>query len=119
MQTAAKVQKTCLGMSTVISHTAYGGRAERAVEAAQKETRRLEGLLSRFLPESDIARLNRAAGHGSVRLSREAFEALSIGLACSQNTDGVFRYDRPARWCGCGTKAALPLRGRRSARRWN
>ncbi len=90
MRTAGKAQKTYLGMSTVISHTAYGIRAEKALEAAQKETRRLEGLLSRFLPGSDIAKLNRAAGRKSVRLSREAFEALSAGLACSENTDGYF-----------------------------
>lgn len=90
MQTAGKAQRTFLAMSTVVSHTAFGPRAERAVRAAQEETRRLEGLLSRFLPSSDISRLNQAAGNGSVRLKREAFEALSIGLECSGNTDGCF-----------------------------
>lgn len=90
MQTTGKAQVACLGMSTLISYTAYGGRAEKALAAARQETRRLEGLLSRFLPGSDVAKLNRAAGQGSVRLSREAFEALEIGQECARSTDGCF-----------------------------
>ena len=85
-----KAQKTFLAMNTVVSHTAYGSRAERALLAAQRETRRLEGLFSRFLPDSDIARLNRAAGDESTRIASETFAVLSLGLACAKYTDGCF-----------------------------
>jgi len=78
------------GMNTVISHTVYGGKAKKAAAAAQGEARRLEGLFSRFIPGSDIARLNRSSGGGNVKLSPETCEVLSIGLNCSRDTDGCF-----------------------------
>lgn len=77
-------------MNTVVSHTVYGGRAERAAAAAQQEAQRLEGLFSRFIPASDISRLNKAAGGGEVKLSPETCDVLAAGLACSRNTGGCF-----------------------------
>lgn len=79
-----------LCMNTVVSNSAYGGAADKAVEDARLEALRLERLLSRFLPESDIARLNRAAGSERVRLSPEAFEVLTIGAECAEMTGGCF-----------------------------
>ncbi len=85
-----KAQKTYLGMGTLISHTAYGRRAEAAVAAAQRETVRLEKLFSRFLAGSDIDRLNRAAGRGSVALRPDTFAVLSLAREYARLTDGYF-----------------------------
>lgn len=83
-------QKSYLGMNTVISHTAYGRHADRAILAAQRESARLENLLSRFIPGSDIDRLNRAAGAGFVKLNPETVALLQTALLCAQNTQGCF-----------------------------
>ena len=85
-----KAQKIFLAMNTVVSHTAYGRMAGWALTAAQRETRRLERLFSRFLPDSDIARLNRTAGGDGIRMARDTFAALSIGRECAKQTDGCF-----------------------------
>ena len=90
MRMGGRACHTFLAMNTVVTYTAYGRSAKRAAAAAWKETRRLEARLSCFLPGSDIAKLNQAAGQGSVRLSRDAFGALAIGTECSRNTDGCF-----------------------------
>ena len=90
MQKTGSARTSFLAMDTVVTHTAFGPHAEQAVRAAREETRRLEGLLSRFLPGSDISKLNRAAGNGSVRLKHETFEALKIGSQCAENTEGCF-----------------------------
>ena len=82
--------KSFFGMNTVVSHTVYDGKAEKAAAAAQNEAQRLEGLFSRFVPGSDISRLNKAAGGGGVELSPETCDVLSIGMECSRNTCGCF-----------------------------
>ena len=90
MRTSVKARHTFLAMNTVAEITLYGGRAERALAAAEAEAKRLESLFSRFLPTSDIGLLNRAAGMGPVRLHPETFEVLSIARDCSRNTGGCF-----------------------------
>lgn len=56
-----------------------GVETERALDRAEGEIRRLEGLLSRFIPESELSLLNRRgrlrAGPELVQLTELAFEA--------------------------------------------
>ncbi len=85
-----EARATCLGMGTAITSVVYGPAAEKALAAASRETERLEKRLSRFLPGSDVDRLNRSAGRGGVRLGRDAFAVLTLALACARNTDGCF-----------------------------
>ncbi|RRJ64764.1 FAD:protein FMN transferase [Paenibacillus oralis] len=72
------VESAGLGMGTGLCHKAYGKNAEKALQAVGAEVKRLERLLSRFAPESDIAKINRLAGRGEVELSPEAFEVLAL-----------------------------------------
>ena len=90
MKTPDCAYSTFFGMNTVISHTVYGRHADKAAAAAQRETQRLEGLFSRFLPDSDIARLNAGAGGDSVKVSPDTLNALRIGQECARNTGGCF-----------------------------
>jgi thiamine biosynthesis lipoprotein len=78
------------GMGTVMAHRLFGGRAEEALQAVQAEAVRLEGLLSRFIPESDVGRLNRSAGAGPERVSDETYEVLARAAAFSQHCPGLF-----------------------------
>ncbi len=78
------------GMGTVITHRVYGARRMEALCAAEEETHRLELLLSRFLPESEIARVNDAVGQYAVRVSDETLEVLTIARNFSERSCGAF-----------------------------
>jgi len=55
-------EETFLAMDTAIRLTAHGGKAQRAVEQGEKQLVALEQQLSRTLEESDVSRINAAAG---------------------------------------------------------
>ena len=78
------------GMGTVITHRAFGHRAEAALRAAEAETRRLERRLSRFIPDSDISRVNASAGGAAVPVAGETLEVLSAALRYSRHSGGAF-----------------------------
>ena len=52
-------------MDTVMSITAYGEQGQAGVQAAREAVNRLDGLLSRTDPDSQISRLNAHAGDGT------------------------------------------------------
>lgn len=63
----------------------------RAVsQVVQEEISRLECLLSRHDPQAELARLNREAGHGLVKVERELFEVLEDCLNWFHKTEGHF-----------------------------
>ncbi|WP_334075935.1 MULTISPECIES: FAD:protein FMN transferase [Paenibacillus] len=84
------IDSECLGMGTKLWHKAYGKSAENALQAVEAEVKRLERLLSRFAPDSDIAKINRLAGRGKVELSPEAFEVLALAGRFSGLCRGAF-----------------------------
>ena len=85
---AAEAATACMG--TVVTHRVYGAHAEVALRAAGAETLRLEGLLSRFLPDSDISRVAAAAGREVVSISDETFEVLSLSCDIARLSHGAF-----------------------------
>lgn len=65
--------------------------ADRALRAVEHLFRRLERRLSRFLPESELTRLNDAAGRGApVRASRTLGSVLRDALRFAAETHGAF-----------------------------
>ena len=80
-------ERSFFAMDTYITMSAYGQRAEEALEAAGAETRRLEDLLSAEKEESDIACLNR---DGRAEIRQETFELLSRAKEIWEETDGAF-----------------------------
>lgn len=78
-------------MGSPIEITAYGeeGACSEGIEAAFLEVARIERLLSVFRPESELARLNRFAQRGFVRLSRETLEILSEALRYAEASGGA------------------------------
>ena len=78
------------GMGTVMNHKAFGCHAEEALQAVQSEALRLENLLSRFMPGSDIGRLNQSAGVQPAKMSAETFCVLEEAVRLSELSDGLF-----------------------------
>jgi len=64
-------------------------RARAALEWSFAEIERLEGLLSTWRDDTEIAALNRAAGHWR-RVSPETAAVLDAALALAGETDGAF-----------------------------
>lgn len=75
------------GLSVVHAERRY---AEQVAQAAFDELVRLEQLLSRFVPNSDIAQLNRLAPGQAVRVSLETLACLQLAAEMYAATDGAF-----------------------------
>lgn len=80
-------------MGTVIRVTVAGAtqaQARPAIDAAFAEIKRLESLLSEWIPTSDISRVNAAAGVEAVAVSRETIDVIEASNAISKWSQGAF-----------------------------
>jgi thiamine biosynthesis lipoprotein len=80
-------------MATLFEAWLVGDDAEHLAavgEAALDEVSRIERLLSRHDPAADLARVNREAAGGPVRIDRELFAILLDCRARFEQTDGYF-----------------------------
>lgn len=80
-------------MGTVVTITVAGladEDANRAMSAAFEEIRRLEGVLTFFSEDSDLGRINAAAGAREVLVSAETIEVLAEALRISDRSGGAF-----------------------------
>lgn len=82
-------QSVYQGMGTVMTNRAYGKYAKKALKTVRKETFGIEKLLSRFMPESDISRINRSAGIKWERISDDTLEVLSKAVEFSSYSNGL------------------------------
>jgi thiamine biosynthesis lipoprotein len=64
--------------------------AQQAAKAAFDELDRIEGDLSRFIENSDVARINNLPAGKPLPLSLETFECLSISARMYEETGGAF-----------------------------
>lgn len=64
--------------------------ARQAAAAAFDEVDRLEGELSRFIENSDIARINNLPANVPLRLGLDAFDCLELGCRIYAETNGAF-----------------------------
>lgn len=76
-------------MNTVVSQTVYGLGSRSAAAVALREIRRLERLLSRFRPNSDVGRLSQKAPL-AVPVHRETAHVLEAALEISRLSGGAF-----------------------------
>jgi thiamine biosynthesis lipoprotein len=90
MENRLVAQTTQSAMGTVMTHKAFGRNAADSLVAVCREVARLEGLLSRFLPGSDIGRVNGSAGTRSEKVSRETYDVLSRAVEFSRCFAGCF-----------------------------
>lgn len=64
--------------------------AQRAIDAAFAELRRVEARMTRFRMDSDVGRANLGAAAGPVEISADTAEVLSLALRIAHDTDGRF-----------------------------
>jgi len=64
--------------------------AQRAMDAAFAELRRVDATMSRFKAESDVGRLNAAVGREGVVVSDDTAEVLAAGLMWAEASQGRF-----------------------------
>jgi thiamine biosynthesis lipoprotein len=74
-------------MGTEIELLVGAADAEDALTAAENEFHRLEAILTRFRPESELSRLNEA---GSLEVGSELREVVRLALEARGRTDGRF-----------------------------
>jgi thiamine biosynthesis lipoprotein len=80
-------------MGTLVFVTAVApdeSTAQRAASAALTEIRRLEGLLSTWIPTSDLSKVNAAAGREAVQVSSETMMLLKRSVEIAALTEGGF-----------------------------
>jgi thiamine biosynthesis lipoprotein len=65
-------------------------KAEEAAQAVLAEVQRLEQLWSTWIPESEMSRLNRAAGGPALQVSLETARLLATARKASEQSQGIF-----------------------------
>jgi thiamine biosynthesis lipoprotein len=80
-------------MGTLVTLTAVApskAMAQAVMTAGFHEVKRLEQLLSTWIPESEVSRVNAAAGQTPVQVSRETLELVTRSLEMARLTEGGF-----------------------------
>ncbi len=88
-----RLEKSADAMGSTYTVTLFGTDRvdmEAAVDAAFDEVKRLDELLSNYLPGSEWNRINRLAGKEPVKVSPEMFRLLSKCLEYSRESEGAF-----------------------------
>jgi FAD:protein FMN transferase len=77
------------GRCEILVDTDSPPRARRALELAQGEARRIERKFSRYLPDSEVGRIN--GSHGlPVRVDEETAHLLDYAATCYEVSEGMF-----------------------------
>ena len=82
-----EASKDIFAMDTYMTVTAYGEKAQEAVDAAEAEIERLDALLSTGNADSEIAKLNEAK---NATLSEDGGYLVERALELNKETDGAF-----------------------------
>lgn len=80
-------------MGTIWAITIVGGDADAAKRAAERafdEVARLESLLSEWQPDSEISRVNAAAGKAPVKVGPELLTCVRASLEVARWSDGAY-----------------------------
>ena len=88
-QRTAKTSTTFV-MSTTVSQMAYGLRADAAIAEVETRLRAFEDEFSMFNENSDIAKINAAAGRQPVAVSGETYDLLRRSVELSSQSGGAF-----------------------------
>lgn len=87
------VKRTQMQMGTLVTITAVADSesiAQAAASSGFAEIRRLEQLLSTWIPTSELSRVNAAAGSAAVRVSPETLAVVQRSLQAADMTNGGF-----------------------------
>jgi thiamine biosynthesis lipoprotein len=87
------MKRTQMHMGTLVSITAVAPvstQANAAITAGFEEIKRLERLLSTWIPDSELSRVNAAAGETAVQVSPETMTVVRKSLQIAEMTEGAF-----------------------------
>ncbi len=82
--------KTEFVLDTTCSVTFYGKDAKEAADAVFDEVRRIEKLMSMYLENSDVGRINSAKANEKVKVSPDTYKVIKTALEVSKKSDGAF-----------------------------
>jgi thiamine biosynthesis lipoprotein len=88
-----KLERSASAMGTTYTIVAYGenlGQMQAASEQAFDEARRLDQMLSNYVPESELSRVNQEAADHPVAVSQEFFDLLEACFDYSRKSEGSF-----------------------------
>ena len=86
-------EKTRLSMGTFVTVKVVAGsaaRAEEIIDAAFREVKKIERLMSHYRDDSEVSRLNQAAHRQALVVSPETFEVLLRSGEISRDSGGAF-----------------------------
>lgn len=101
-----KVEKSAEKMDTVMTLTAYGENAGKAIDAAYDRIDEIEQMASSSISTSDVSKINKAAGKSYVKVHPEVLKMIKTAVQYSELSDGAFDITvRPLiQLWGIGTK---------------
>ena len=88
-----RLESSVDSMGSTYSMVLYGPdetKLQVAAEEAAEEVRRLDHLLSNYLPTSEWSEVNRDAGQHAVKVSPELFDLLTACVNYSRSSEGAF-----------------------------
>jgi thiamine biosynthesis lipoprotein len=81
---------THLGMVAFTTPTVDEAAVRRAFDAATQEIERLEQLMTTWRPDSEVSRINAAAGKGAVVVGQETYDVVAASIHTSEISSGTF-----------------------------
>jgi FAD:protein FMN transferase len=88
-----RLERSLNAMGTTFTIDAYGvnlGALESATEQAFDDARKLDQMLSNYIPDSELSQVNRRAAQSPVRVSREFFDIVKDCIRYSRLSEGTF-----------------------------
>lgn len=81
---------TEFAMGSYVQQTVYGNNGEEAASEAANAVQRLENRISWRIEDSDVARLNEAAGTDWIAIDPQTTELLAQALEVAERSDGAY-----------------------------
>lgn len=85
-----KYETEFFAMGTVINQKVYGKNSELAGIQVENEIKRIENIMSFFLEDSDINKLNENAGKSKIKLEEETIYVINKAKQLSKLSSGAF-----------------------------
>ncbi|HEY5583964.1 MAG TPA: FAD:protein FMN transferase [Ruminiclostridium sp.] len=85
-----KIDKYATKMDTIMHITAYGSNASKAIDAAYKRVDEIEQMASSSIIDSDVTKINNAAGKEYVKVHPEIIKIIKISMEYSKLSNGAF-----------------------------
>jgi len=86
-QDLTESSRQLFAMDTVMELRAYGENPEKALDLAEREINRIDDMLKRSNPNSEVYKINE---NGSAEVSPETAELINFAIEISKKTNGIF-----------------------------